>query len=164
MSESKMPQLTIRRADADDVGTIVRIVNAGGPDGKPRKALPDKLPAAYRSTFEMINRDANQWLMVAEVDHDNPTRAEIVGTFHLTYITYLAGLGRPDAQVEAIHVKASHRRQGIGSRMLEWVIAEARKRHCRRIQLTTDKQRTEAHPVYLKLGFNFTHEGAKLYL
>ena len=48
--------------------------------------------------------------------------------------------------------------------MLQWAIDEARQRDCRRVQLTTDKRRTEAHGLYQRLGFTFSHEGAKLYL
>ena len=148
----------IRKALPDDVSTIVRLVNAGGPEGKPRRELPSVLPNTYMQAFETIDSDRNHLLMVAEQDRT------IVGTFHLTFLTYLAGAGYPDAQIEAIHVSATHRRQGIGTMMLQWAIEEAKRRKCRRVQLTTDKRRTEAHVLYERLGFAFSHEGAKLYL
>ena len=150
--------MTIRKATPQDVEAIVRLANAGGPDGKPRRNLPDVLPDSYWKVFHTIDADANQRLMVIE------NEGVVIGTFHLTFLYYLAAAGRPDAQVEAIHVSADYRRQGIGSRMLEWVIHEAKNQDCRRVQLTTDKRRTEAHPLYLRLGFEFSHEGAKLYL
>lgn len=153
-----MSDLTIRKARPQDVDAIVRITNAGGPDGNPRARLPDVLPRSYREAFDEISSNPRELLMVAEM---NDT---VVGTFHLTFLTYLAGAGRPDAHLEAVHVTASHRRQGIGTAMLQWAIQEAKNRHCRRVQLTTDKQRTEAHALYKRLGFDFTHEGAKLYL
>lgn len=108
--------------------------------------------------FETIDSEPNHLLMVAEQD------GTIVGTFHLTFLTYLAAAGHPDAQIEAIHVAAAHRRQGIGTLMLQWAIEEAKRRECRRVQLTTDKRRTEAHVLYQRLGFRFSHEGAKLCL
>ena len=151
-------KLLIREAGLNDLDSIVRMVNAGGPDGKERGELPDKLPPTYANTFKKIESDSNQKLMVAELD------AQLVGTFHLTYIYYLAGRGRPDAQIEAIHVREKNRGAGIGSALLQWVIAEAKLMNCRRLQLTTDKQRTRAHTIYLRAGFKFTHEGAKLYL
>ena len=147
----------IRKANSSDVEAIVRLSNAGGPDGKPRLELPDLLPDSYIRTFELISADPNHLLMVAELDR------RVIGTFHMTFLYYLAGAGRPDAQIEAIHVAASHRRQGLGTKMLQWAIQEARRRECRRIQLTTDKRRAEAHAFYRKLGFKFSHEGAKLY-
>lgn len=150
--------LLIREARLEDLDSIVRLVNAGGPDGKARAELPDTLPPIYTSTFRKIERDVNQRLMVAE------TGTRIVGTFHVSYLYYLAGLGRPDAQIEAIHVLESYRGNGIGSTLLQWTISEAKSMNCRRIQLTTDKRRSRAHAIYLRAGFEFTHEGAKLYL
>lgn len=148
----------IRKAEKQDVDSIVRLSNAGGPDGKPRRQLPEILPPTYQQAFETIDCDPNQMLMVAQLGDD------IVGTFHLSLLTYLAGAGRADAQIEAIHVSAAHRRRGIGTMMLRWAIEEAGKRNCRRVQLTTDKRRGEAHVLYQRLGFEFSHEGAKLYL
>lgn len=148
--------LVIRKATEDDVDRIVRLCNAGGPEGKPRLELPTVLPESYFAAFAKISSDPNQQLMVLECE------GQVVGTFHLTLITYLAGAGRPDAQVELIHVAASHRGRGLGTAMLEWVIQEANRNNCRRVQLTTDKRRIEAHAFYKRLGFEFTHEGAKL--
>lgn len=154
-----MPSLvTIRQAARQDVDAIVRLANAGGPDGKPRQELPSVLPDTYVQAFAIIDSDPNHLLMVAEQDQ------AVVGTLQLTFLTYLANAGRQDALIEAVHVSAAHRRQGIGTTMLQWAIEEARKRDCRRVQLTTDKRRTEAHVFYRRLGFSFTHEGAKLYL
>lgn len=150
--------IQIREAVPQDVDTIVRLINAGGPEGEPRRDLPGVLPDTYMKAFKVIDSDRNHLLMVAEQD------GTIVGTFQLTFLTYLAGAGRPDAQIEAIHVSAPCRRQGIGTMMLHWAIKEAQSRKCRRIQLTTDKRRTEAHVLYQRLGFIFSHEGAKLYL
>ena len=151
-------RVTIREAVQQDVETIVRMINAGGPAGKPRRKLPNVLPQTYMHAFTTIDADPNHLLMVAELER------EIVGTFQLAFLTYLSAEGRPDAQIEAIHVAADHRRKGIGTEMLQWAISESIRRSCRRIQLTTDKRRTEAHALYHRLGFTFSHEGLKLYL
>ena len=45
-----------------------------------------------------------------------------------------------------------------------WAIAEARRRGCGLVQLTTDKRRGDAHRFYRRLGFAATHEGMKLIL
>lgn len=148
--------LVFRKAKFRDVETVVRMANTGGPDGNPRRELPLVLPNTYFEAFDIIDCDPNQFLMVAEL------RGEIVGTFHLSLITYLAGEGRPDVQVEAIHVRAGDRGKGIGTKMLQWVIQFGQDRNCRRIQLTTDKKRVEAHSLYRRLGFVFSHEGVKL--
>lgn len=150
------PQIQIRQATENDVDAIVRIVNAGGPTGKRRRPLPKSLPESYFAAFKIIDQDPHQKLMVAE---KNQT---VIGTFHLTFLTYLHAAGQPDLQIEAVHVVADCRGQGIGTTMLQWAIAEGRRLNCRRIQLTTDKQRYEAHSLYQRMGFVFSHEGAKL--
>jgi GNAT superfamily N-acetyltransferase len=152
------PDITIRKATDQDIDRIVRISNAGGPEGKPRKDLPDVLPEGYYKAFQRIVSDPNQFLMVAELD------GKIIGTFHVTYLTYLPAAGQEDCQIENVHVEAKCRGKGIGSLMMKWTIDHAKKRSCRRVQLTTDKKRKDAHRFYERLGFALTHEGAKLIL
>lgn len=151
-----MSAISIRRANEADVDTIVRLVNAGGPENRARTALPEILPPAYFEAYRRIATDENQWLMVAEVD------GQIIGTFHMTFITYLHAAGRPDCLLEAIHVRKEDRGKGYGSMILKWAIQAAQEKNCRRVQLTTDKRRAEAHRFYERLGFIFSHEGAKL--
>jgi GNAT superfamily N-acetyltransferase len=149
--------VTIRKANRLDVDAMVRLANDGGPSG-PHKELPTELPAVYYESFDKIAEDSKQFLMVAE--HEGV----IVGTFHMTFLTYLAGEGRDDCQIEAVHVNAAFRNHGIGAYMMKWAIAEAKGKGCRRIQLTTNKVRMDAHRFYQRLGFEFSHEGAKLWL
>jgi GNAT superfamily N-acetyltransferase len=66
------------------------------------------------------------------------------------------------AQIEAVRVDAPARRRGIGEQMMRWAIAEARRRGCNRMQLTTHKSRKDAHRFWERLGFQQTHEGMKL--
>ncbi len=153
-----MPEnLIIRKACAVDIDPLVRLINAGGPEDKPRQNLPEELPSTYFEAFELIDQDTNQYLMVAELN------GEIVGTFQLTYLYHLAAAARPDAQLEAIHVKGALRGKGIGTTMLQWALEHANSKGVRRVQLTTDKRRIEAHSLYKRLGFTFSHQGAKLY-
>ena len=96
--------------------------------------------------------------MVAEVD------GAVVGTFSLTFLANLSNGGREVAQIESVHVAASLRGQRIGEAMLRWAIAASRARGCFRLQLTSDKRRTDAHRFYRRLGFAASHEGMKLAL
>jgi GNAT superfamily N-acetyltransferase len=148
----------IRRAVRADVEQIVRIGNNGGPNNRPRELLPEFLPSGYFEAFDRIDRDANQLLMIAEMD------GRVIGTFHLTFLTYLVGAGKEDCQVESVHVAEEWRGKGIGKQMMNWAIDTAKRRGCRRVQLTTDKQRLDAHRFYRGLGFTLSHEGAKLSL
>lgn len=148
----------IRRATVADVDRIVRLANSGGPDGKARNELPDVLDDAYFAAFQRIDADPQQALMVAE--HGGV----VIGTFQMTYLTYLAAAGREVCQIESVHIAEAWRGHGIGTEMMEWAIAQAHKRGCRRVQLTTNKKRKDAHRFYERLGFKLTHEGAKLEL
>lgn len=148
----------MRRATLEDVSTIVRLVNAGGPDGRPKEELPADLPNHYRETFAGLAQDPNVHLMVAELD------GQIIGTLRLNFITYLAGKGKDDAQIEAVHVAEKYRNRGVGHFMMTWAIEQARKHGCRRVQLTTNKRRLDAHRFYKRLGFEASHEGMKLSL
>jgi GNAT superfamily N-acetyltransferase len=148
-------EIFIRKATPADVDNIVRLSNAGGPGGEPRKVLPDALPDVYFHAFQRIQSDANQFLMVAECG------GKIIGTFHMTYLTYLPAAGQEDCQIENVHVRDDWRGKGVGTFMMRWVIDEASKRGCRRVQLTTDKTRKDAHKFYERLGFVLSHEGAK---
>ncbi len=76
----------------------------------------------------------------------------------------LARRGALRAQIEAVRVHESYRSQGLGTAMFEWAIAEARRRGCTLVQLTTDKTRTDAHRFYNRLGFVASHEGLKMRL
>jgi GNAT superfamily N-acetyltransferase len=88
-----------------------------------------------------------------------------VGTFHqLSFLPGLARRGALRAQIEAVRVAASQRGGGLGAAMMTWAIDEARRRGCSLVQLTSDKNRTEAHRFYASLGFAASHEGMKLHL
>jgi GNAT superfamily N-acetyltransferase len=63
-----------------------------------------------------------------------------------------------------VRIAASRRGQGIGHVMIEWAIAECRKRGCGLVQLTMNKSREDTLRFYKSLGFEATHEGFKLTL
>ena len=70
---------------------------------------------------------------------------DVVGTMELSFISGLARGGALRAQIEAVRVGEHYRSQGLRGAMFEWAIAEAQRRGCDLVQLTTDKART--HPA-----------------
>jgi hypothetical protein len=78
---------SIHPAMLRDMEQILRLSNSAGPEGKPREQLPDKLPDGYFLAFDREAKDPNQGLMVADAD------GAMIGTLHLTFLTYLAGAG-----------------------------------------------------------------------
>lgn len=153
-----MSSIRIRKAVSDDIPRIVFLLQNGRPDNE-RSDLSLELDLdQLHKAFKEIDSNADAFLMVTELE------GQVVGTFQLNYLTYLAGKGVEDAQIEAFHVDASFRSRGIGTQMMNWVVEHAKSRRCRRIQLTTDKRRTRAHRFYERLGFSPSHEGMKLKL
>lgn len=147
--------LTFRKATKNDVPDIVRLL-ADDILGSKRESTGEGVAPSYYEAFDAINRDGNQMLIMAEMG------GKIVGTLQISYITNMSHYGAKRAMIEGVHVDASLRSQGIGRSMMEWAIAEARKNHCRFVQLTSNKQRKDAHRFYERLGFSASHEGFKL--
>lgn len=57
------------------------------------------------------------------------------------------------AHVDELVVDRNYRRQGIGTRLLQELLAVAQQRGCRRIELDSAFQRDEAHRFYEQQGF-----------
>ncbi len=148
-------ELVFRRATRADVPAIVALL-ANDALGSQREQASDPLPDSYFVAFAEIERDPNQLLTVVEL------AGEVIGTLHLTYLPSLTYRGGKRALIEAVRVAASQRNQGIGQRMFEWAIAQAREAGCHMVQLTTDKRRPDAVRFYESLGFAASHIGMKL--
>lgn len=156
MSPSLLP-LTFREATRDDVPAIVRML-ASDALGAGRESFVSPLPDSYYAAFEAIERDANNELVVAELE------GRVIGVLQLTFIPYMTYRGRWRALVEGVRVDSSVRSRGIGEKLFEWAIDRARQRDCHVLQLTSDKARPDAIRFYENLGFVASHEGLKLHL
>ena len=150
--------MKFRKATENDVLVIVKMI-ADDELGKKRENFQIPLPSDYLKSFEKINSDVNQELIVVENEN-----LEIIGTFQLSFIQYLTYRGGIRAQIEAVRIRKDKRELGIGKIMFEWAINRAKARKAHLIQLTTDKKRSKAIKFYEKLGFNQSHEGMKMHL
>jgi GNAT superfamily N-acetyltransferase len=88
----------------------------------------------------------------------------VVGVLQLTFIPNISYQGGWRALIEGVRVSADYRNQGIGRKLFEYAINRAKEKGCHMVQLTMDKERTEAHRFYQSLGFQASHEGFKLHL
>jgi GNAT superfamily N-acetyltransferase len=149
--------LTFRSIRRDDVPLIVAML-ADDPLGATRERFEDPLPDCYWRAFAAIERTPSVDILVAELD------GAVVGCLQLAFTPGLARQGMTRAQIEAVRVAGSHRGRRIGEAMIEEAIRRARTAGCGLIELTTDKQRPDAHRFYERLGFQATHEGMKLVL
>lgn len=126
--------------------------------GATREDDREPLNRNYRAAFNAINRDPNNALVVAELGQ------VVVGMMQLSFIPYLTHTGSWRCMIEGVRIHADYRGKGLGKTMIEWAIDAARKRDCRIVQLTSDKQRPDALCFYESLGFTASHEGFKLKL
>lgn len=152
-------KLLVRRATRDDLATILAFYA----DDELHGTRESRIDASERlklaeAAFDEISKDPREMLCVAERD------GHVVGTLQITFLRHLTYGGARVALVEAVHVDARERSQGIGAEMMRFAIDEARRRGCHRVQLTSNKKRTRAHRFYERLGFVQSHEGFKLYL
>lgn len=152
-----MNEVSFRRASASDLPALVALL-ANDPLGQTREDPRLPLDARYLTAFGAIEADPNQFLAVAVV------KDRVVGTLHLTFIPGIARLGAWRGQIEAVRISSDCRGTGLGQQMLAWAIGECRHRGCHLVQLTTDKERSDAHRFYERLGFVPSHVGYKLAL
>ena len=145
--------MIFRKAQKTDLKAIVEML-ANDPLGALREDV--KYPEKYERAFDLIDQDPNQELMVVEDD-----KAEVIGTFHLTFIQYLTHQGSIRAQIESVRVRENQRGQGIGEKMFQWAVDRAKDKGAQLVQLTSDKKRPDAIRFYERLGFVASHEGMK---
>lgn len=157
MSATKSNRITLRPATRADVPAIVGML-ADDPLGSQRERFETPLPDCYLQAFDVIEQSPADHLIVAERD------GMVIGVLQLTIIQYLTFQGRKRALVEGVRVRRDARSAGVGRMMFEWAIARARDAGCHLVQLTSDKQRPDAHAFYKALGFVASHEGMKLHL
>ncbi len=146
---------TIRTATQDDVQAIVAML-ADDVLGATRESPHDLAP--YLEAFAKIDASPDQLLLVAARE------GRIVGTAQITFMAGLSHRGMTRADIEAVHVHGDERGTGLGTHLIRWCIAEARRRGCGMVQLTSNASRVDAHRFYTRLGFEQSHLGFKLKL
>jgi GNAT superfamily N-acetyltransferase len=148
-----MTDCDIRPAAPADIPAIVAML-ADDPLGAQRESPDDLTP--YTAAFERLAGDPNQHLVVA-------VRAErVVGTLQLTIVPGLSRRGATRSIIEGVRIHADERGGGLGTQLIEWAIAESRRRQCQLVQLTSDATRTDARRFYERLGFEASHVGFKM--
>ena len=147
-----------RFADARDRKAIVGML-ADDPLGAQHESLTEPLLPAYVKAFDAIDQDPNIELIIAE-----DPEGLAVAVLQLTFTTSITHQGAWRANIEGVRVAREYRRTGIGRQMLIWAIDKVRLRNCFVVQLTTDKQRTDAQRFYNTLRFVATLDGMKLKL
>jgi len=111
----------------------------------------------YRSVFSEICSDPRREILVAEY------QGEVVGTVAIFIISGLSHSAAPYTLVENLIVNHKYRRKGIGKKLMVYTIARAKQERCHRIELCSDRRRTEAHRLYRSLGFEASAYGFRIW-
>ena len=145
--------ITIRRTRRDDVPAIVAML-ADDHLGSARERLADPLPASYFDAFETVDRDPNFRLVVAET-----AAGRVVGCLQLCILPGLSSQGASRGLIEDVRVASDWRSRGIGERLVQWAVDEAKARGCKLVELLTHQSRIDAQRFYKRLGFTASHVG-----
>jgi GNAT superfamily N-acetyltransferase len=150
-------EIIIRQARRDDLAALIAMFAADDIGGHGDTVAADALPD-YLRAFDTIAASPDQTLFVADL------AGEVVGTFQTSITTTLAGRGASFMIIEAVQTRGDMRGRGIGAQMIEFCIADARRRGMPRVQLISNAKRKDAHRFYQRLGFEPSHLGFKMAL
>ena len=153
---AKNSSITIRRARRDDVGVIVSML-ADDPLGSARERLEHPLPPSYFQAFDVLANASHIQLVVAE-----DGAVAVVGCLQLCILPGLSSQGASRGLIEDVRVATHCRSRGIGERMVQWAVAEARANGCKLVELLTHSSRVDAQRFYARLGFQPSHVGMTL--
>jgi GNAT superfamily N-acetyltransferase len=132
--------LVIRDAQSGDSPALARLIGQLG--------YPTSAQAVARRIGRLRSSPADR-LVVADMD------GEAVGLATL-HISLSVEFDEPAAKLSAIVVDHLHRGRGIGEALVAEIEAEARRRGCCLIFLTTAEHRQDAHAFYRRIGFEET--------
>jgi ribosomal protein S18 acetylase RimI-like enzyme len=150
--------ITIREATEKDIPRILELYRQLTITTSPTEHNYSADLDVYRRSFAKIESLTGYELLVAE------EKSEVVGTIVLIIVPNLSHKALPWAAVENVVVDERYRRQGIGRLLMDYATARAKEAGCYKIQLISDKRRTEAHKFYRTLGYQASGHGFRLYL
>jgi len=145
-------QITVRPARRDDVAAIITML-ADDHLGRARERLEEPLPKLYYDAFERVRSDPNIHLVVAEEG------GNVVGCLQLCILPGLSSQGAPRGLIEDVRVASDRRSRGIGERLVQWALEEARGKGCKLVELLTHHTRVDAQRFYERIGFSRSHVG-----
>lgn len=140
-----------RLATRDDVAAVVALL-ADDALGTTRESA-DLAP--YLAAYDAMQDEGGNQSIVGEAD------GRVVATYQLTFISGLSLKATRRAQVESVRVAADLRSRGIGAALMADAEARARAAGCGLIQLTTNRDRAQAHAFYVREGYQPSHVGFK---
>jgi ribosomal protein S18 acetylase RimI-like enzyme len=148
----------VRLADARDAEAVARLMVAF------RDHLGHDWPSdnSFLASVERLLDERDTEFLLGFADPDGPP----AGVVQLRYRWGIWRAGT-DCLVEDVFVLDTARGAGLGRAMVEFAIARARERGCRRMELDTNENNSAAIGLYEGLGFtnrsSFFEDGRDLY-
>lgn len=114
-------------------------------------------PTANETVWKTILAQPDRTVLIAEAD------GVVVGTLDLMMVANLTRGAKPFAIAENIAVAVDRRGSGFGRALLDEAVRRSQEFGCYKIQLMSNKRRTEAHAFYRSCGFEAQAEGFRRY-
>ena len=99
------------------------------------------------SFIEQVREQAREGYKVAYIERDG----EVVAAAGYRTMTFLAW-GKI-LYIDDLITHPEHKRTGLGSTLLDWLLEQGKKLSCKEAHLDTGHQRHDAHRLYLNKGF-----------
>ena len=116
--------------------------------------------AAYERAFADIEADPRNEVLVLVAEEGGP----VLGCLQATYLPGPGKGGAERALTAAVRIRAHRPGPGLGPGLVVRAAERAGARGCALVQLTSHRERTDAHRFYASLGFTRSHEGFRLAL
>lgn len=143
--------VVIENAKLEDLPAMIAILREG--QVVPKDCWSEASAPVYRAAFIEMAADPRYALLVAREGD------MVLGMLQVNYSRALPDGGALKAILESVFVAASARGKGIGRLMVAEAERRASARGARRVQLTSNKVRLDAHRFYRTLGYTQGHEG-----
>ena len=140
--------MTIRTAEVKDAREIKILLEQLG-------YLTEEIMVQRR--LEVLSSNREHMDIVYELDH------RVLGFLSLHFIPQIAF----DAEylvVSYLVVDERTRSKGVGAALEEYAVKVARERNCRRILLSSNARRTDAHRFYIRQGYELYQKAFVKYL
>lgn len=134
--------LNTRRARPGDMDAVLALYRELRPHDPP---LPE---ATAAHLWETVHDGPGSFIFVCEDENS------IGATCMLALVDHLASGGRPIGLVEHVITAAPSRRKGMAQACLRLALSDAWQRGCCKVLLLSGAQRTEAHRLYARVGFD----------
>ena len=150
-------EITIRQAEREDISNLLTLIEALAdfeelepPDASARERLESdgwvRNPPRFTAFLAEVELET-----LAEVELETTKKIKTVG-YAFTFETYSTFLAKPTLYLEDIFVLPEYREHGVGTALMNHLIAIAKQKDCGRMEWVVLDWNVNAQKFYQKLG------------